>query len=344
MTVRYIGSKARLADRILDIIGNPHDSSSRFVDGFCGTGVVSRTAALHGWNVFGNDTLLSATYLSEASLYCNDELNFTQVGSYHTAIERLNTVKPRNGFIWRTYSPASSHFCDYERRYFSEDNASKIDAIRDEIALWHETGLIGYREQVLLVSDLIEAANDVANIAGTYGCFLKKWTPQSFSELRLRPRELFPGYIKHRMIVSDVFNISCRCNDTVYLDPPYTKRQYGSYYHIPETIAFHDEPIVDGVAGLRPWKQIASPFCYKTKALKAIYDCIDRLEARTVFLSYSSQGHVPLDKLLAELSKIGDIKTHALGEIGRYRPNKTAACGDAMVEEYLIEVKKPQKR
>ncbi|MFR7732930.1 MAG: DNA adenine methylase [Collinsella sp.] len=34
----------------------------------------------------------------------------------------------------------------------------------------------------------------------------------------------------------------------VYLDPPYTKRQCASYCHIPETIAYHDEPAVEGVA------------------------------------------------------------------------------------------------
>lgn len=344
MTVRYIGSKARLANRIMDIIGCPTGSDSRFVDGFCGTGVVSRTAALRGWNVFGNDTLLSATYLSESSLYSNDELNFTGLGSYQKAIESLNSVEPRHGFIWRTYSPASSLFCDYERRYFTEDNASKIDAVRDEIALWHENGIIGYGEQVLLVSDLIGAANDVANIAGTYGCFLKKWTSQSFAKLCLKPRDLFPRRIEHRMIVSDVFNLSTSSGDTVYLDPPYTKRQYGSYYHIPETIAYHDEPVVHGVAGLRPWKQIASPFCYKAKALDAIYKCIDRLEARRVFLSYSSQGHVPLDALLEELSRIGKVKVHRLGEIGRYRPNKIAANSGASVEEYLIEIEKARKR
>lgn len=340
MTVRYIGSKARLAEAIVDIIGDPTEASSHFVDGFCGTGIVARTAALRGWKVSGNDTLLSATYLADASLYSEFELDFSRIGSYADAIHELNEADSADGFIWRTYSPASVRFCEFERRYFNEDNARRIDGIRNAIANWHENGLIGYREQSLLVADLIEATNDIANIAGTYGCFLKKWTSQSEKRLSLKPRILFPSHVDHKMHVGDVFNLSTNADDTVYLDPPYTKRQYASYYHIPETIAYHDEPVVEGVAGLRPWKHIASPFCYKTKALKAINDCVEMLEARHIFLSYSSQGHVSLDELTSTFPCVGEVKVHKLGEIGRYRPNRSAAKGDASVEEYLIEVKK----
>lgn len=340
MAVRYIGSKARLAEAILDIIGDPSKGSSHFVDGFCGTGIVARAAALRGWSVTGNDTLLSATYLADASLYNEHELDFARIGDYAAAIAELNKAEAANGFIWRTYSPASSMFCNYERRYFTEDNARRIDGVRNLIADWHERGLIGYREQALLVADLIEATNDIANIAGTYGCFLKKWTSQSEGKLVLVPRTLFPRRIDHKMNVGDVFNTTTSESDTVYLDPPYTKRQYASYYHIPETIAYHDEPTVEGVAGLRPWKHIASPFCYKARALHAISDCIGRLRAKRVFLSYSSQGHVALDDLLTTLPNNGRVTVHQLGEIGRYRPNRIAAEGDASVEEYLIEVTK----
>ena len=36
MAVRYIGSKARLAGAILDIVGDPSSGSAHFVDAFCG--------------------------------------------------------------------------------------------------------------------------------------------------------------------------------------------------------------------------------------------------------------------------------------------------------------------
>lgn len=46
--VRYIGSKARVADVILDLAGAPEDG--RFIDAFCGTGSVAKAAAARGWH------------------------------------------------------------------------------------------------------------------------------------------------------------------------------------------------------------------------------------------------------------------------------------------------------
>ncbi|MFR7749809.1 MAG: DNA adenine methylase [Collinsella sp.] len=251
---------------------------------------------------------------------------------------QLGSRFPR--FIWKSYSPASASDCGIERRYFTEDNALKIDGIRELIATWKDQLLIDDAAEILLIADLIEAANDVANIAGTYGCFLKKWTAQSSGALVVRPRELFPLAVDSIFRVGDVFTLETSPSDIVYLDPPYTKRQYASYYHIPETIAYHDEPAVEGVAGLRPWKKMASPFCYKTKALNAILECIAGLDAKRVFLSYSSQGHVSLDDLLERLAECGNVTVHELGEIGRYRPNRIAAQGGDSVQEYLIQVDK----
>ncbi|MFR7749808.1 MAG: DNA adenine methylase [Collinsella sp.] len=87
MAVRYIGSKARLAETILDIIGAPDKSGARFVDAFCGTGIVARTAALRGYSVVGNDTLLSATILAHASLLDHSHVNFSSIGSYEEAVQ-----------------------------------------------------------------------------------------------------------------------------------------------------------------------------------------------------------------------------------------------------------------
>ena len=81
-------------------------------------------------------------------------------------------------------------------------------------------------EETLLVADVIEASNSIANIAGTYGCFLKRWTQQSYGAFSVRPRELLSSSIGHRVQVGDVFSLKVSPGDTVYLDPPYTKRQY----------------------------------------------------------------------------------------------------------------------
>lgn len=39
--------------------------------------------------------------------------------------------------------------------------------------------------------------------------------------------------------------------DVLYLDPPYNSRQYCSNYHVLETIARYDNPVLSGKTGLR---------------------------------------------------------------------------------------------
>lgn len=339
MTFRYIGSKSRLIDQISTHIGRPKQQSL-FVDAFCGTGVVAEAAADLGWNVRINDNLHSAVISAGARLISTEQAIFRKLGGYTKAITKLNAVAPKYGFIWREYSPASLDNCNIERRYFTQENAARIDAIRAQIANWFNAGTINEVEERLLIADLFSALNRVANIAGTFGCFLSKWTPQSQEKITMRCRKLKTNNVYVEATVGDVFDVPNAADDLVYLDPPYTKRQYASYYHILETVALGDEPKVEGVAGLRPWKSLASDFCYKSRALKTLSRLIQDLKAQTVLLSYSSEGHICMQDMEAELSKVGKFTMHPLGAIGRYRPNKVASSTASDVNEFLVVVKR----
>jgi len=339
MTFRYIGSKARLVDQITTHMGAPRQGAF-FVDAFCGTGVVAEAAADLGWNVRINDSLHSAVIAAGARLISHEQAAFKKLGGYAGAIDKLNTAPPKQGFIWREYSPASAEFCGIERRYFTQENAARIDAMRALIGEWSKAGKIDEVEQRLLIGDLFGAVNRVANIAGTFGCFLSKWTSQSQDRIALRCRELRERSVHVEATVGDVFDVPNAAQDLVYLDPPYTKRQYASYYHILETLALGDEPVVEGVAGLRPWKALASDFCYKSRALKTLSRLVHSLNAHKVLLSYSSEGHICMEDMKAELSKIGTSHMHPLGAIGRYRPNKTASSAASDVNEFLVVVER----
>jgi adenine-specific DNA-methyltransferase len=340
MTFRYIGSKSRLIDQIAAHIGRANKNAF-FVDAFCGTGVVAEAAAVLGWNVRINDSLHSAVISAGARLISNEQVAFKKLGGYAGAIAKLNATKLKHGFIWREYSPASMDICGIERRYFTQENASRIDAVRALIAEWKGAGVIDETEERLLIADLFGALNRVANIAGTFGCFLSKWTAQSHDKISLRCRELKETYVHVDVTVGDVFDVPNVAEDLVYLDPPYTKRQYASYYHILETVALGDEPEVEGVAGLRPWKSLASDFCYKTRALKTLSRLVQNLKAQKVLLSYSSEGHICMQDMRTELSKIGESTMHPLGSIGRYRPNKVASQTASDVSEFLVVVERP---
>jgi adenine-specific DNA-methyltransferase len=335
-TVRYIGSKTRVVDEIMDILGRPHEGDGMFVDAFCGTGVVGAGAADLGWAVRVNDQMRSAVAVATARLLSLADAPFDTLGGYEAVIGALNAAPPVKGFFWREYSPASVG----GRMYFTEQNAKQIDAARALISRWHSESAISRAERELLVADLIGATGRVANIAGTYGCFLTHWSGASQKPFCAEVRELRSEPVVHQVFCRDVVDVPIAVNDVAYFDPPYTKRQYAAYYHINETLAHGDEPEVTGKTGLRHWQEQASDYCYKVRALRALTDLITNTSARRTLLSYSSEGHVALDELSAALDPLGELTVHKLGPIGRYRPNRIASGAGNQVVEYVIELRK----
>jgi adenine-specific DNA-methyltransferase len=337
MSFRYIGSKARLVDRIGARIED-WPGEGRFVDAFCGTGAVATAAVAAGWPIHLNDHLVSATTMAAARFVSKVAAPFTALGGYAAAAQRLNELPATEGFIWREYSPASETHLGFERRYFREKNAGRIDAMRAQIRTWRTKRQISEVEERLLIADLLSAVNRVANIAGTFGCFMAKWTTQADETICIRPRELLDDLVDVTISTGPVDDLVVEPDDLVYLDPPYTKRQYASYYHILETVAVGDTPEVEGVSGLRPWKDRASDFCYKARALKAIHSLVSRLTARRMLLSYSDEAHVPISQLRTALSTIGHVTAHIVTNIGRYQPNRPSDEASSVVREYLFEI------
>lgn len=342
MAVRYIGSKARLVDVLLGHIGAP-SSRATFVEPFCGTGVVAEAAARLGWPVRINDTLRSAVVMATARLQTADRVPFESFGCYENALRKLNALPPLEGFMWREYSPVSRLYAGVERRYFSESNAARIDAIRRQVQTWSAKQVINDQEETVLLADLMEAANSVANIAGTYGCFMRNWNAQALAPITLVPRKFLGRAVHVHATVGDAKRVHASPNDVVYYDPPYTKRQYAAYYHILETISAGDEPTVTGITGLRPWQELASDYCYRTRALDALSSLVESCASSRILLSYSSEGHVPIGPLSARLGELGHVTVQSLMPVGRYRPNQAASDAGIEVTEYLIEVAKPER-
>lgn len=327
----------RVVDEIIDYLNISVGRGGRFIDAFSGTGIVASRAADNGWPVRINDMMYSACIMSETRLISHGEAPFDSFGGQEGAIMALNNLEGIEGYFFSEYSPASIYSCGIERKYFSERNARHIDAILYQIREWENRREINPNEKKVLLAALMCAVNDIANIAGTYGCFLSKWSSQSLQELTLVPLALRDMPVDYYVSNQDVYEVASTMADVVYLDPPYTKRQYASYYHILETMAIGDNPVISGVAGLRPWRNKASVFCYKAKALSALCNLIISQPARCVLLSYSDEGHVELSELVECLEKAGTVRVEELGRIGRYRPNAQASSNKSSVNEYLVD-------
>ena len=337
MGIRYLGSKVRVLDALALLIGEPGAAAGRFVDAFSGTGAVASVAADLGWDVHVNDHLRCAKLLSSARMLAAADVSYADLGGYPRAIEQLSAAPDTHGFLWREYSPASAGHAPRPRQYFTEENAARLDGMRVQIRRWRATSVISSAEEGLLLADLIEAASAVANTAGTFGCFLSGWSSTALRPVQLKARTLRAKPVRFTESECDVFFVRTEACDTVYLDPPYTKRQYAAYYHVLETLAHGDEPEVSGVTGLRPWRDKASVFSYKRHALQAMLRLATGISARRVLISYSDDGHIRLADLVESLRVNGAVELHQLRSIPRYQPNGSATPD---VGEFVIEFRR----
>ena len=317
MAIEFLGHKAALLEFLMGPIeevtgGRPH----RVADLFCGTGAVSSELAHRGHQVVAVDQMGLCATFAEAALL--GDRSYTPLGGYDAVLAQLNALPGTEGFVTRHYSPRSAEVDGQERRYFTVENALRIDAIRARIQAWEPQLTRG--ERARLLADLVSASNAVSNIAGTYGCYLKHWKARARAPLQVRPARSAPIGEGHQVILADVEAVLPSLEvELVYADPPYTKRQYGAYYHVPETIVLDDAPPLEGSTGLRPWTP--SPWCYRRHAPAALTRLVAALRCQTFFLSYNEDGQIPHERILDILGARGQVRVHEI----RRRRYKSAA-------------------
>jgi adenine-specific DNA-methyltransferase len=293
MSYRYIGNKSRIIKNLLPVIEKIVSPGAIIADLMCGTASVSEALRIAGYKVIASDIMTYAVYHARVRLTIDEVTSFSGIGgkSYQQILDYLNNLPPVKGYIFREYCPEGSpaEGCP-PRKYFTPENARKLDAVREKINLWEEQGVLTENEQALLRHDLILAANKVANIAGTYGHFRSSWSNGAQNSLSLIQTKFIFGYsLDHLVLPPAPAEISAAkiTADLCYLDPPYMKRQYAANYHILETLARGDEPPAIGISGLRPWRDQYSDFCSKIKIRDAFTKIIEQMNCNRFLISYS---------------------------------------------------------
>jgi adenine-specific DNA-methyltransferase len=304
----------------------------------CGTASVSVALARAGYSVTAADALSFPVIHARTRLLAKRAPAFKALGGYNKALEWMRSTAPVKGYFFQEFGeagrPANGRA---PRLYFSAANAAHIDGIRNAIRKLATAGEISEVEHSVLLHHLILATNRVANISGTYGYFLRKLTRSALQPLTFEPIEFerTPGQhvVLHGPIEQHASTLRV---DAVYLDPPYTKRQYAGNYHVLETLAREDEPLAAGDGGLRPWKDQASDFCYRRSAGRAFRQVLKRLQVQHVFISYSEDGQVQKDELFSILNEFGNVTVHEQPHI-RYRSNDRVKNGAVLERLYHIE-------
>lgn len=349
---RYIGNKTRLLPQIMEKIHSMIGSRGVVADVMAGTGCVSVALRQAGYAVLASDMMTYSYHHLVSELCLSRPPTFRRLKSsvpmdaetpYASVLRFLNELPPRIGFFHKEYSsegrPSNG---SPARKYFSPRNASKIDAIREQINIWNEEGLLSPKEESLLKHNLILAANDVANISGTYGYFLSSYKKNALDDISLRPMT-FESRNPHGHKVMQGFaedlSISITA-DLCYIDPPYMKRQYAANYHILETLARGDNPSLTGKSGLRDWWGQHSKFCTKTRGLQSFERIIAEMNCPRFLVSYSEDGLFSLEELTKTFSRFGRVSVDKI-VYNRFRSNDSRLA--KQLNEYLISIECPRK-
>ena len=332
--MRYIGNKENVVPRIDEILPRKHVVGENLFDFFAGTTSVGKYYKRLGYRVESSDFMYFSYCLQKAYIENNTvprferllpELRIAPLDFFVTPLEQviayLNTLDPEQGFIYTHYTPRGTANLPQPRMYFSDENGGKIDAIRRQIELWREAGMLLESEYYILLASLIESVSFYANVAGVYAAFYKKWDPRAIKPLMLRPIEILVNNRENRAYHADSMTLLEQIDtDILYLDPPYNERQYAPNYHVLETIARNDNPEIRGVTGMRNYTTQRSRFCKATSAL----DDLDRIACEATYrylvLSYNSEGIMSSEKIVEVLSRYGDVEMEQF-EYLRFKSN-----------------------
>jgi adenine-specific DNA-methyltransferase len=355
--MRFIGNKTKLVDYIYnalsqsDFLKATPSSQVKFYDFFAGTGSVARYFKAKDFFVEASDILYFSYVLQKAFIEHTGEPNFSKLlkkignskskltlfaSPYEEVLDYLNSLEGIKGFVYSNYTEEGTKESKSQniRMFFIGDNGKKIDHIRQTIEEWKDNELINEHEYFVLLATIVESVPFFANISGVYAAFLKSYDPRSIKQFYLKPMHFNGKGTNGIAYFGDSMQRLTDINtDILYLDPPYNARQYAPNYHLLETIAHYDNPIIKGVAGIRDYTNQKSEFCNAKTAILALDQVAKTAKYKVLALSYNSEGIMDTVDVMATLEKYGKTTLHELD----YRRFKSNSNGDSKHKTHIQE-------
>ena len=163
--IKYLGSKRRLVPA-LTVLAEASGARTA-LDLFCGTTRVAQAWKRLGMEVTAVDSARFAHVLARCYVATDPQALPGLTDRVADAVERLNAVPGRPGYVTATFCEAS--------RYFRPENGARIDAVRDLI----EREYAGDDLWPVLMTSLVEAADRVDSTTGLQMAYLKQWAPRA---------------------------------------------------------------------------------------------------------------------------------------------------------------------
>ena len=379
--IAYIGNKRGLLplihEAILNVLPNGVRPGIRFFDPFAGSGVVSRLAKKLNFEVIANDWeeysfIINTAYLS---------INKSDIPSIFESERRLKDLlyhfnnlpdsHEEEQYIAKYYAPSTVDIdkVDFrkERLFYTRQNALAIDKIRNEIDRIFppkKKTYVNQRRRQLSIALLLYEAATHTNTSGVFKAYHKGFGGHNKDALT---RILAPIKLRYPCLCES--NYPCVVYkddatdlaqyglldefDIAYLDPPYNQHQYGSNYHLLNTIAVWDKipaplelnekgVLRDKAAIRKDWIETRSDYCYKVKAEAAFKDLIESIRAHYIIVSYSTDGIIPFEDVKDICADKGDVNI-LTNEYVKYRGGKQSNGRSNLNIEYVLIIDSEKK-
>lgn len=283
--MRYLGSKTLLLDKIEHLIAN-YEIPSTFCDPFGGIGTVGSYMKAKGYRVITGDLLNFAHCFQMALVEMNEMPQFEKV---KTAIgtdnveEYLNQQNVEKGWLIEEYAE--------KRKFFTVKNAKRIQGCINCIDKWKQNNLLQNGEYEILIASIIQSFDKIANTAGTYYAYLKKYYRKAEGSFRFAFLHPVSGMLGCKAYLQDANDlVKKNKTDILYLDPPYNERNYGRYYHLPENVSLGVCPIPTGKSGMFVYHKTESAYNKKLKATVAFEELIRTADTKCIIFHYTDDG------------------------------------------------------
>jgi adenine-specific DNA-methyltransferase len=336
--MRFIGNKELITSEIKGLLDELEltDKGLTLLDAFCGSGAVSDSLK-SSFNIISND-MLRWPVLYTRGRVCANDCTFENLGfdPFHFFNSNRKITK---GFFYKNYSPGAS-----KRMYFSAENAGRIDYFRTTIEKWKNETLINENEYSFLLASLLESVSVVANTAGVYGAFLKHWDSRAtkqmeFKKVNYNNESHNDCEFINSKLEDIISNIDC---DILYLDPPYTQNQYGTQYHILETLVLYDNPTISDITGSRSTTPMRSDWSKDYKSHILFDRILAKTKAKYIVFSYSKDGFMSKSFIEASMKRYGKSDTFICKKLTyrKYTNSKSKEKNDHFEYLFFVERKK----
>jgi len=329
---RYTGSKSKLKDWIKETILEHNGDGKSFCDLFAGTGIIAEEMLELYDEIIINDFLISNETIYYA-FFSTEKYDSNKIHKYISEYKQIDPDKISDNYVSDNYGD----------KYFAYKDAKLIGEIRDRIEKARAD--LNKKEYSILLASLIYSFDRSANTVGHYDAyFKKKGIKRSFKLEQIKP--IYIGEEKTIKIYREDSNDLVRKikTDIVYIDPPYSSRQYSRFYHVIENIVKWEKPELYGVA-LKPIAVDSenSEYC-KVNAPLIFADLIENIDAKTILVSYnntynsksnSSKNKMTFDQIKDVLSRKGVTKVYSK----KHRAFNTGKTDFNNHKEYLFITK-----